>query len=203
MTAAGGAGAAGGVPVEGTARAFLCESLAEGLGLSARVLARLDLSAGEVRALAGTGPGTTAAVLGSREALGEGVEGSLHEAVVSLAALLAPAAARGGRVLVVEDELSPPGDPVLDDLADAVVLCGSEVFHWRAVTRALDAVALTELLGSATSGYPTNAFVTAADPSAWGPFHQLGEAELDMLAAGVEAVVVAAYDAEGLLWWAS
>lgn len=188
-----------GARVEGAAHAWIAESLGEGLGLSARVLAAADLGAGEVWALAG--PGSTPARLGSRGALVDGVEGSFAAAVAALAAHLGAAAARGGRLLVIEDELSPPGDPVLHDHADHVVLNGSEVFHWRAVTSALDAAALTELLGSATSGYPTNGFVLAADPAGWGPFQPLAESDVDALAAAVEAVVVAAYDAEGLLVW--
>ena len=189
----------GGSRVEGTARAWIAESLGQGLGLSARVLAAVDPAAGEVWALAG--PGSTPARLGAREALEEGVEGSFAAAVAALAAHLGGAAARGGRVLVIEDELSPPGDPALRDHADRVVLNGSEVFHWRAVTPALDAAALTELLGSATSGYPTNGFVVAADPHGWGPLEPLAGAEVAALAATVEAVLVAAYDAEGLLFW--
>ncbi len=210
----GGGGAAGGgralpaaPPVEGAARAWVRESLADGLGLSARVAAAAAAAAcgagatGEVRALAGALPAVTGATLGSREALEEGVEGSFAGAVEALAAMLAPAAAAGGRLLVIEDELSPPGDPVLADHGDRVFLCGNDVYHWRPVTAALDAAALTELLGSATSGYPTNGFVVAADPAGWGPFARLVEADLDALAAAAEAVVVAAYDAEGLLWW--
>jgi len=188
-----------GVRVEGTARAWIGESLGEGLGLAARVLATTDLAVGEVWALAG--PGSTPARLGSREALEEGVEGSFAAAVAALAVHLGDAAARGGRLLVIEDELSPPGDPVLRDHADHIVLNGSEVFHWRAVTPELDAAALTELLGSATSGYPTNGFVVAADPAAWGSSELLAEGAVAVLAAAVEAVVVAAYDAEGLLFW--
>lgn len=188
-----------GVRAEGDARAWIAESLGQGLGLSSRVLAAAGLAGGEVWALAG--PGSTPARLGSREALEEGVEGSFAAAVAALADHLGAAAARGGRVLVIEDELSPPGDPALRDLADRVVLNGSEVFHWRAVTPALDAAALTELLGSATSGYPTNGFVVTADPAAWGPCEPLAEGEVAALAATVEAVVVAAYDAEGLLFW--
>ena len=189
----------GGSRVEGAARAWIAESLGQGLGLSARVLAAADPAAGEVWALAG--PGSTPARLGSREALEEGVEGSFAAAVAALAAHLGGAAARGGWVLVIEDELSPPGDPALRDHADRVVLNGSEVFHWRAVTPELDAAALTELLGSATSGYPTNGFVVAADPRGWGPLEPLAEAEVAALAATAEAVLVAAYDAEGLLFW--
>lgn len=192
-------GTAGAPAVEGAARAWVRESLAEGLGLSGRV--RAAAVAGEVRALAGTLPAVTVATLGLREALEEGVEGSFAAAVGALAAMLAPVAAAGGRILVIEDELSPPGDPVLADHGDRVFLCGNDVYHWRPVTVALDAPALTELLGSATSGYPTNGFVTVADPSGWGPFAELAETDLDALAAGVEAVLVAAYDAEGLLWW--
>ena len=195
----GAAGVAGAPPIEGAARAWVRKSLAEGLGLSARVTAAAG--AGEVRALAGTLPAVTVATLGSREALEEGVEGSFAGAVAALAAMLAPAAARGGRILVIEDELSPPGDPVLAEHADRVFLCGNDVYHWRPVTAALDAAALTELLGSATSGYPTNGFVVVADPSGWGPFAELADADLAALAAGSEAVLVAAYDAEGLLWW--
>ena len=196
--------------VEGAARAWVRESLADGLGLSARVAAAAAAAAGggagagaagEVRALAGALPSVTVATLGSREALEEGVEGSFAGAVEALAALLAPAAAAGGRLLLIEDELSPPGDPVLADHGDRVFLCGNDVYHWRPVTAALDAAALTELLGSATSGYPTNGFVVAADPAGWGPFARLAEADLAALAAANEAVVVAAYDAEGLLWW--
>ncbi len=196
-----------GVAVEGAARAWLRESLADGLGLAQLVLAsdgpNQRLTGGELLAFAGVegGPGATPRVLGSRGALEDGVEGSFAGAVASLAAALVPAAARGGRILVVEDELSPPGDPVLADHADHVFLCGSEVYHWRAVTSALDAGALTELLGSATSGYPTNAFVTAADPAGWGRFQPLEAPQLAVLATAVEAVAVAAYDAEGLLWW--
>ncbi len=195
------------VAVEGAARAWLRESLADGLGLAQLVLAAdgltQRLAGGELRALAGIagGPGALPRVLGSRGALEDGVEGSFAGAVAALAAALVPAAARGGRILVVEDELSPPGDPVLADHADHVFLCGSEVYHWRAVTPGLDAGALTELLGSATSGYPTNAFVTAVDPAGWGRFQPLEAAKLAALAAAVEAVAVAAYDAEGLLWW--
>ena len=201
-----------GVVVDGPARAWLGESLADGLGLSRRVLAAEDatgaagaarLDVGELRALAGVPPGLGAApkVLGSRGALEDGVEGSFAGALQGLHAMLARAAAQGGRLLVVEDELSPPGDPVLADHAHQVFLCGSDVYHWRAVTPALDAAALTELLGSATSGYPTNAFVTVADAAGWDPFQPLAESDLDGLAACVEAVAVAAYDAEGLLWW--
>lgn len=196
-----------GIAVEGAARAWVQESLGEGLGLAARLLARiedgeLDATGGRVLALAGSGPGADAARLGAREALEEGVEGSLGGAVAELAALLGAAGARGpGRVLVVEDELSFPHDPALEGAADGVVTCGAEVFHWRALGPGLDAAALTELLGSATSGYPTNAVVTVADPAAWTAWADLGETGLDALAAAAEAVIVAAYDAEGLLWW--
>lgn len=197
---------AAGIAVEGAARAWVQESLGDGLGLAARLLARveeggLDARGGRVLALAGAGDGVDAARLGAREALDEGVEGSLGGAVAELAALLGAAGARGGRLLVVEDELSFPHDPALEGAADGVVTCGAEVFHWRALGPQLDAAALTELLGSATSGYPTNAIVTVADPGAWTAWADLGEAGLDALAAAAEAVIVAAYDAEGLLWW--
>lgn len=198
----GGAGEEGAPLVEGAAREWVAESLAEGLGLAERVLTRRGPAAvGAVRALAGAPASVGMATLASRGALEDGVEGSFAGAVAALAALLGPAAARGGRVLVVEDELSPPGDPVLADLADGVFICDDRVYHWRAVTAGLDAAALTDLLGSATSGYPTNGFVTLADPGAWGPFARLAAADLDALAEGVEGVFVAAYDAEGLLWW--
>jgi hypothetical protein len=197
-----GAGPTAAPLVEGAAREWVAESLAEGLGLAERVLTRRGPAAvGEVRALAGAPASLPPVALASRGALEDGVEGSFAGAVAALAALLAPAVARGGRVLVVEDELSPPGDPVLADLADGVFLCDDRVYHWRAVTAQLDTAALTELLGSATSGYPTNGFVTAADPASWGPFAVLAATDLDDLAERVEGVFVAAYDAEGLLWW--
>lgn len=203
---------AAGIPVEGAARTWVRDSLGEGLGLSRRVLAAGDPATrgGELLALAGAPAGMRKEALGLRASLEDGVEGSFAGAVAGLAALLGanPGGGPGsgsraaGRVLVIEDELSPPGDPVLADHADHVFLCGSEVFHWRPVDAALDAAAVTELLGSSTSGYPTNGFVVTADTSAWGPFAALSEADLDRLAASVEAVVVSAYDAEGLLWWA-
>jgi hypothetical protein len=200
---------AAGIPVEGAARAWVRDSLKEGLGLSRRVLGAGDPAdrGGELLALAGAPAGMRNDALGLRASLEDGVEGSFAGAVAGFAELLAAGGGGGGngsagRVLIIEDELSPPGDPVLAEHAAHVFLCSSEVFHWRPVTAALDAAAVTELLGSSTSGYPTNGFVCTADTSAWGPFAALAEADLDRLAASVEAVVVSAYDAEGLLWWA-
>ena len=176
--------------------AWVRASLERGRALSAAVLEAVDLAAGGAVAVvpAGTSPERTAA-------LATGGLAVVHDAADELDAVLSEGV--GGRpcTLLVEDAHALASDAwVTARHRPGVATVGDVVVQWLALpARPGEAGAFVRRKGG---GYPTNAFVVAATPAELGldppgPLDALPAA----VAAAVEAVVVAAYDAESFVVW--
>lgn len=180
-------------------------SLAEGRTVAAAVSGAVDLDAGTAVALV---PRDTAE--GRAAGLEAGGVTNLFAAIDPLDDLLAEAAGAGPATLVVEHAYALPTDGwVADRRPDDVAVAGEVVVHWLALPAAGTAGPPTA--GSATAGrfllrkgggYPTNAFVVGRSPAELGLAPMAAVPDLPAAVAGhVEAIVVAAYDAESVVVW--
>lgn len=176
--------------------AWVRASLAEGRTVAAAVSAAVDLDAGTAVALV---PGDT------EEARAAGLEAggvtNLFAAIDPLDDLLAEAAGAGPATLVVEDAYALPTDGwVADRRPDDVAVAGEVVVHWLALPA--DRGAAGRFLLRKGGGYPTNAFVVGRPPAELGLAPMAAVPDLPAAVAGrVEAIVVAAYDAESVVVW--
>lgn len=175
--------------------AWVRSSLQQGRSVSAAVLGAVDLAAGTARAIVPDGTTPERA-----SALATGGRSNVWDAGEALDAVLAELALDGAATLVVEHAYALPTDAwVSDRHHDTVATTADAVVHWLTLPAPGEAGRFVLRKGG---GYPTNAFVVAAPPADLG---LAAMATVDGLpaavAGGVAAIMVAAYDAEGVVVW--
>lgn len=180
--------------------AWVRSSLAEGRTVAAAVSAAVDLDAGTAVALV---PGGTEE--GRAAGLESGGVTDLFAATDPLDDLLAEVAGTGPATLVVEHAYALPTDGwVADRRPDDVAVAGEVVVHWLALPASGTAGPPNagRFLLRKGGGYPTNAFVVGRSPAELGLAPMAAVPGLPAAVAGhVEAIVVAAYDAESVVVW--
>jgi hypothetical protein len=100
------------------------------------------------------------------------------------------------RLVVVEDPLMRPTDPVFERWAGECFIFQTEVYRWCLCP---DAAAAAQFVSGLTD-YPLNA-VVARWPQTFGSAQQVTREELLRLATSTESVIVGAYDNEGYIVW--
>jgi hypothetical protein len=110
--------------------------------------------------------------------------------------LLAGLAARGGHLLIVEDDLARKGDLRLPASSTYIQ---NRVVRWSSLEQ--DVASAVELLDTGASGYPLNAFVSSITAGALGlePGVELGDTFVARASGSITHILVSAYDAETLL----
>jgi hypothetical protein len=103
----------------------------------------------------------------------------------------------GQLLLCAEDAMARPTDPFLERLEGPIVFCGESVIDYRELPS--DGIA-DELFAGAVWN-PDVAILTAAPPRLPNDRETITRAELARLAENAVAVVVGAWDDEGLIFW--
>ena len=99
----------------------------------------------------------------------------------------------GAKTLIVEDDLHRPGD---QHFPSRGVMIADRVIQWTHLDTG-DIDAAVQLLRTAGSGYPTNAYVSDLAPSHLGLLHkQLNLNHIETLADSVTGIFASVYDAE-------
>jgi hypothetical protein len=107
--------------------------------------------------------------------------------------------AHGSWLLCVEDAFGRPSDPFVAKRNDPMFFCGDSVYWYETADEA-DARTRTELGGALWE--PTVGIVTVIPPSGRGLNRQtLKDPVLGELAASAAAIVIGAWDTEGLIFW--
>lgn len=107
------------------------------------------------------------------------------------------------RLLVVDDDLSRVGDPGLSDDSDLLLLAQERVARWIPLTPG-GTQTVDPFIRESSSGYPSNAFVVSGTASELISAHVDGsDLVAHWLGRRLEAIVVAAFDAETWLIWSA
>jgi hypothetical protein len=184
-------------PNPASARAWTEQWLGEGHAVSAAVLAKNPFERGRFRtcvddqAPPDVGTNFEKAFVSTTREPDEWLASTLEEL-------------HGGRpgCLVVEDDLSRPGDPALIDSDIASAFIGDRVVSWAEVRPGTGGDAVREVM-RVGSGYPRNAFLSSQTPD---ELQLADRADLssdfsEHVAKSLVAVIVAVYDAESYLVW--
>lgn len=130
-------------------------------------------------------------ILTNLDNTGRGINTAASDGVVGFA--LDALIQSGAKTLIVEDDLNRPGDPHFPPKG---VMVADRVIQWVHLDME-DSDAAVQLLRTAGSGYPTNAYLSDLAPPQLGLLQeQLNPKDMEILTSSVVGIFVSVYDAE-------